>query len=86
MYFATQYLLTGRIDEEDIGRIARDLLCNELIEEFRVKSKYEWEKSPGFEVKIPRVTGLSSDRVEIIKLTEMDDNELIKTSKNRSSP
>ncbi len=83
VYFATQYLINGDIEEEEVKSIARDLLCNELIEEFRIRQKKEWDRSPGFEIKIPAVTGKSSDRVEIIPLTKMDDKELVNISKQR---
>lgn len=83
VYFAQQYLIKGNISYEDVERIAKDLLCNELIEEYRIKDKKSWEKSPGFEVRIPKVTGKSSDKVEIIPLSSMDDNQLIEISKNR---
>lgn len=83
VYYSTQYLICGKLEKKQVEHIAKDLLCNELIEEFRIKSKYEWKDSPGFDIKIPKVTGESSDKVEVIKISEMDDDELMKLSRQR---
>ncbi len=83
VYFAQQYLINGDISYYEVERIAKDLLCNELIEEYRIKHKKAWDKSPGFDIRIPKVTGESSDKVEVIPLSSMDDNQLIELSKQR---
>ncbi len=80
VYTATEYLLRGDLGREDAQRIARELLCNELIEQFRIKARSEWEAEPGFSAFAPRVTGQSLDRVEIVPISELDEEGLIRLS------
>ncbi len=83
VYFSTQYLIKGNLSKEDVVSIAKDFLCNELIEEFFIKSGKEWKLNPGFERRIPRVTGKATDLVEYIPISSMDNEKLLKLSKER---
>ena len=80
VYTATEYLLRGDLTRDDAERVARELLCNELIEQFRIKARSEWEADPGFSAFAPRVTGESLDRVEIVPISELDQEGLIRLS------
>ena len=80
VYTATEYLLRGDLTRADAERVARELLCNELIEQFRIKARSEWEAEPGFSAFAPRVTGESLDRVEIVPISELDEQGLIRLS------
>lgn len=75
-----QYRITGKLEKEEVVRIARDLLANELIQRFEIKSRAEWAAEPGFPVKAARVTGTASDEVNIIPLSSMNDDELMQIS------
>ncbi len=83
VYFARQYLIAGNIQKQDVERIAKDLLCNELIEEYRIKNREEWRTSPGFSIRVPKVTGESTDKVEVIPVTSMQEQELLNLSRKR---
>ncbi len=80
-YTSVQYHIKGAITAEDAQNIAENLLANTLIQRFRIKSKDEWTKEAGFEAQIAKVTGSSSDAVEIIPLTSMSDTELMDFSR-----
>ncbi len=85
VYTSVQYLLRARsgtgLDEKTVLRIARDLLANELIQRFEIKSAAAWIEKPGFEPRAARVTGQASDEVAVIPLTSMTDDELVAFSR-----
>ncbi len=80
VYTSTQYRLTGTLEKAEVTRIARDLLANELIQRFEIKSRAEWAAEPGFPVKAARVTGSANDKVNIVPLSSMNDDELMQLS------
>ncbi|MBI5519859.1 MAG: phosphoribosylformylglycinamidine synthase [Desulfovibrio sp.] len=85
VYTSVQHLLKGApgkaLDEKTVLHIARDLLANELIQRFEMKSAADWAKEPGFAPKAARVTGQASDEVAVIPLTSMTDEELVAFSR-----
>ena len=76
VYTSRQYLVTADMAEDDIRRVARDLLANELIQRFEYKSAATWAADPGFEAKAARVTGEASDEVAVIPLSTMSDQDM----------
>ncbi len=83
-YTSNQYHIKGNISFDDAKNIAENLLANTLIQRFRIKSKEEWQKEAGFEAQVAKVTGQSSDSVEIIPLTQMNDDELMAFSRENT--
>ncbi|MFW6055158.1 MAG: AIR synthase-related protein [Thermodesulfobacteriota bacterium] len=83
VYTSTQYCISGNLVAEDVRSIAADLLANELIQRYHFKSSREWYREPGFSAEIPRVTGISSDRVETVCLSGLADQELEELSRDR---
>ncbi|MGM0759628.1 MAG: AIR synthase-related protein [Thermodesulfobacteriota bacterium] len=83
VYSAVQYLIAGSLSREEVQRVATDLLANELIERYALKSRQEWEQDPGFAAQVPRVSGDSTDRVEVISLLGLDDAALQRLSQER---
>lgn len=84
VYTATQYRITGTLTAEDVTRIAKDLLANELIQRFEIKSRAQWDANPGFIARTARVTGSASDEVNIIPLSGMTDAELMQVSQQNT--
>ena len=80
VYTSIQYRLHGPLTEEQVTRIARDLLANELIQRFEIKSRAQWDADPGFAPKAARVTGASCDEVNIVPLSSMSDAQLMEVS------
>lgn len=76
VYTSRQYRLLAEAGSAlqcaDIETICRDLLCNELIERYRIKDLTEWLKS-SFTPVVAAVNGTASDTVAIIDLTALDD-------------
>lgn len=77
VYTAAQYRLVADenrpLARADAENICRDLLCNELIEHYRVKSFAEWQTDGGFTPLPARVLGAASSKVAAIDLSKMDD-------------
>ena len=83
VYTSVQYLLKGDLDRSLVQRIAVDLLANQLIEDYRIKSASQWAEEPGFSPEAPRVTGKSTDQVEVIAISSLDDEQLQRLSSER---
>lgn len=83
VYTSIQYVLKGRLSKKEVEHIARDLLSNQLIEQCRIKGIEDWEKNPGFEPITAQVTGISTDHVDIVPISSMDENELKALSQER---
>ena len=84
VYTSIQYRLWGALSREDVERIARDLLANELIQRFSLKSREEWAAEPGFEARAAKVTGVSSDAVDVIPLSSLDVAAMLKLSQENT--
>ncbi|MCL2123948.1 MAG: AIR synthase-related protein, partial [Desulfovibrionaceae bacterium] len=88
VYTAVQYRIQNEPGKEltrrDVERLARDLLCNELVQRFAVKSREEWQADPGFPARAARVTGAASDEVKAIPLAQMDDEALMAFSRENT--
>lgn len=85
VYTATQYRFiddpAAPLDYNMVQAICRDLLCNELIERYRIKSYDKWLTDGGFAPQTAQVSGASSDKVNIIDLDALDDAGLERLSK-----
>ncbi len=88
VYTSIQYRISSTKDapltRERVELIARDLLCNELIQRYRLKSKQEWQNAAGFEAQAAKVTGSASDAVETVTLSAMDDKAMMDVSRDNT--
>ncbi|MDR3045721.1 MAG: phosphoribosylformylglycinamidine synthase [Desulfovibrio sp.] len=88
VYTSAQFHVTCAKDtplsRADMEHIARDLLANELIQRFALKSRDEWAAEPGFVPQAAQVTGASSDEVAIIPLSSMDDAAMLAFSRENT--
>lgn len=82
VYFARLLLIKGDLSKEEVERIARDLLANELIERWFILSKEE-AKEKWFDYPPPRVTEYFPPLVETFNLSQFSDEDLLKLSKER---
>ncbi len=81
VYTSTQYCLSGALNRTQVERIASGLLANELIHRYDMKSRAEWEQSPGFAPVAARVSGAAVDEVLSVDLAAMDDDALMAFSR-----
>lgn len=84
VYTSTQYLISGHLTRSEVEHIARDLLANELIQRFQIASKDEWAAKPGFPARTAAVTGEASSTVDIVDLSVMDDESLMRLSRENT--
>ena len=78
VYTSTQYLLRGTLTRETVEHIARDLLANELIQRFEIRSRAEGAE---FSAVAAQVTGEAVTEVARIDLQAMSDKELMDFSR-----
>lgn len=85
VYTALQYRIRNDLavplTREQVEAIARDLLCNTLIQRFRIKNAAQWATEPDFPAQVARVTGEARADVAVIPLSTMDDAELVAASR-----
>ncbi|MFP4192598.1 MAG: AIR synthase-related protein [Candidatus Hydrogenedentota bacterium] len=83
VFKSTQYAVKGVADEKTCTRIARDLLANELIQRWVIKSADEMRAHGDAPLlDLPHVTDVSSPEVEAISL-DLDDEGLMALSRDR---
>ncbi len=82
VYFARQFLIKGNLEKEQVNRIAKELLANELIERWFILSREEFIQN-GLDYVLPRVTEYFPPVVETFDLQSLSDEELLKLSKER---
>ncbi len=78
IYTSTQYLLEGNLARKDAGRIARELLANELVERWVILSRKEVEAN-GINIPPPTIEGTPNVTVREYDLN-VSDAELMKIS------
>lgn len=86
VYTSNQYRFCQKqpLDFEDVEHICRDLLCNELIQRFRIKNFAQWRADGGFEPQAANVSGKALDSVETIPLSSLDDKGLENLSRQNT--
>lgn len=88
VYTAVQYRIhsdpAAPLCREQVEALSRDLLCNTLIQRFRIKSLEEWRAEPGFAPQAAKVTGEANDTVDIVALSGMDDAALQQASRENT--
>ncbi|MFA5929567.1 MAG: AIR synthase-related protein [Candidatus Micrarchaeia archaeon] len=81
VYTSKHYLISGKAGKPDAERVARDLLANELIQRFEVKTAQEFGAA-GFAADVPRVGALHGGHVSEIDLN-VPDKRLLEISRER---
>ncbi len=76
IYYSRQYLISGGIEEDDAKRIAKDLLGNEIIEQWTI-TNYNDYKQNGHYMPIPKVVVPHKPEIGFIDLN-ISNEELVK--------
>jgi phosphoribosylformylglycinamidine synthase II len=70
VYTSKLYLLTGDdLTENHVAQIARELLANDMIQEFRIFSGETWDPANGVGIILPRVELAHTPTVEAFEIT-----------------
>ena len=87
VYTSKGYLIEGVLNRDEAEKIARGLLCNELIERFIVVSRDEfqglWHGDANPFYALPKVRGETKAICQEFDLSSMDDGELLALSSER---
>lgn len=81
VYTANQYHISAELDRATVEHIAKDLMANELIQRYAIKSREEWAAEAGFPAVASQVTGSPCDEVAVIPLSTMSDDEIMAFSR-----
>ncbi len=81
VYFSKIYEIKGSLRRDEVERIARDLLANELIQNWEIFSKDEWDKRNGIGIKVPKV--ILRHKPEIKRFRIESDEDLKRISDER---
>jgi len=82
VYTSRQYVIRGKLGNEDAGRIASGLLANELIQHYEIIDGKDWNPSVGIQPYVPRVIIEDDPRTEEIDLN-VTNEELQEISNTR---
>jgi phosphoribosylformylglycinamidine synthase len=83
VYASRQYLISGKLSEADVDRIASDLLANELIQRWTIVPAKKFNKKKGLAAHVPRVAIDAKPQVKTINLA-IADSRLVKLSADRT--
>jgi phosphoribosylformylglycinamidine synthase subunit PurSL len=74
VYTSKLFLLIGKnLTEPQVAQIARQLLANDMIQEFRIFSRPEWDSVNGVGLVLPRVELAHTSAVEAFAIASPDD-------------
>lgn len=82
VYFSKIYELKGKIEKPHAELIAKELLANELIQQWKVYSKEEWDPRKGIGIVIPKVLISKEPGFEFIPIDS--DETLLRISFERN--
>jgi phosphoribosylformylglycinamidine synthase len=81
VYTSKLYLFTGgQLSEKSMARVARELLANDMIQEFRLFSRADWDPETGIGLILPRV---QLERTPAVEVFDLDSLETLKELSRR---
>ncbi|MDL2290547.1 phosphoribosylformylglycinamidine synthase [Desulfovibrio sp. OttesenSCG-928-F20] len=84
VYTSTHYHIKSGLDRSGAERIAKELLANDLVQLWSIKSGDQWRKAPGFTPRTAKVTGKAETAVSVLPLSAMSDDELTALSRDNT--
>jgi phosphoribosylformylglycinamidine (FGAM) synthase PurS component len=82
VYTSKIYEIRGALDKSEVETIAREILANDIIQQWRIYKGDEWDEKEGIGVIIPRVTLDNLPQIRTFSIKS--DNELQSLSAERS--
>ncbi|RLB85254.1 MAG: phosphoribosylformylglycinamidine synthase, partial [Deltaproteobacteria bacterium] len=82
VYTSKIYEIRGRLERAQVEKIARDLLANEIIQQWRVIEKTEWDPANGIGFPIPKV--ILEHEPQVFEIPIGSDEELKRISLQRN--
>jgi phosphoribosylformylglycinamidine synthase subunit PurSL len=84
VFTSQQYLLSGKLAENQVERICTGLLANDLIQRHEYKDAAAWAAHHGFATKSAQVEAQAVDEVAAVDLAAMDDAGLMALSRDNT--
>ncbi|MEN6617198.1 MAG: phosphoribosylformylglycinamidine synthase, partial [Syntrophorhabdus sp.] len=84
VYNSKMYFLKGAIREEDVHKIAVDILANVLINRYSMKSIEQYKTDGGMGISVPKVTISAEPVVEHIDIGSMSIEDLMRLNRERT--
>jgi phosphoribosylformylglycinamidine synthase II len=82
VYTSKLYEIKAEASELQVARIARELLANELIEEWRIYSKSDWDRNEGIGLLVPKVILDHKPRISTISIKSNEELKRISIERN----
>ncbi|HUU40246.1 MAG TPA: phosphoribosylformylglycinamidine synthase subunit PurS, partial [Desulfatiglandales bacterium] len=82
VYTSRIYQILGDIERRDAETIAREILANDIIQQWKIYGKVEWDKKQGIGINIPKVKLDNRSQVRVFSIDS--DDELKRLSEERS--
>lgn len=82
VYTSRLYEIRGRLSEKQVHKIAADLLANEIIQQWKIYSKSEWNPNEGIGFPVPKV--ILDHQPSVYSISIQDDEELRRISRERN--
>jgi phosphoribosylformylglycinamidine synthase len=82
VYTSKLYVIKGDLSEHEVNTIAREMLANDIIQQWQIYSKGDWNQDEGVGHKLPKVS--LDHEPEVRALSIGSDDELLQISKSRS--
>ncbi|MBT3582451.1 phosphoribosylformylglycinamidine synthase [Candidatus Woesearchaeota archaeon] len=79
IYYSTQYLLKGKLTHEQCDKIASELLANDLIQQWKIIDRKNWDSHIGIGEKVPKVMLTHKPTAKEVEL-DVSDDELVRIS------
>jgi phosphoribosylformylglycinamidine synthase II len=82
VYTSTMYEMRGELRKDEVEIIAREILANDIIQQWSVINRDDWDEREGIGIHIPRVSLDNLPRVATFSIES--DAELMRLSKERN--
>lgn len=82
VYTSKLYAVTGGMGKEEVQILAREILANEIIQQWKVFSRQEWEPEKGIGFAVPKV--ILNHEPQVTQIAIGSDSELMRISRDRN--
>jgi len=82
VYTSKIYEIKGKLSRDQVKRIAKELLANELIQQWKIFSKEDWDPEKGIGIIIPKVILRHEPEIKVFEIRTDEDLKKISYERN----
>ncbi|RJR28875.1 MAG: phosphoribosylformylglycinamidine synthase [Desulfobacteraceae bacterium] len=82
VYTSKLYMIQGRISEEEVRIIAKEILANDIVQQWRIYSREKWDPQEGIGIILPKVMLNHEPQVSTIAISSDREMKEISNSRN----